>query len=177
MPIDNRDWYKGNRSWHRKRRVKDAVKAVTKAIAILLIIGLGVSTAVAYAGVEPFATYKDAVSSKIITTIAQHNITTEPTYPHNIKFRGTYRTTYLGIEAATLTFKDNTVIMGEFTGTAVSRYNATMQSETEGTMEFLDAPSGKSSLPFTYYKEADCIVFHYTADTLFGKQQSITYCK
>jgi len=44
---------------------------MAKAIVIVLIIGLGLSVAIAYAGVEPFATYKDLVSNKITTFISQ----------------------------------------------------------------------------------------------------------
>jgi len=61
MPIDNRDWYKGNRSWHRKRKIKGIVKATIKAVVVILIIGLGISTALAYAGYEPFTSTKDKI--------------------------------------------------------------------------------------------------------------------
>jgi len=78
MPIDDRDWYKGNRSWHRKRKIKGIMKATIKAVVVILIIGLGTSTALAYASIEPFATYKNVVSSKAATLIpdkAQETIT------------------------------------------------------------------------------------------------------
>ena len=52
---------------------------IAKAIVIVLIIGLGLSVGIAYAGVEPFATYKDAVSNKVMPYISSVRQTILPT--------------------------------------------------------------------------------------------------
>lgn len=149
---------------------------MAKAIVIVLIIGLGLSVAIAYAGVEPFATYKDLVSNKITTFISQDNITSEPTYPSTIKFRGTYRTLapLLGIEQ-TLTFEGDTLIIEDtLTGTNVFKYSATMESETKGFIEFTNVAGGETFIQlFTYSKEADCIIIHPTTRDSGG----LTYCR
>lgn len=145
-------------------------------ISIFLVIAFLGATACAFSGVEPFATYKDLVSNKITTFISQDNITSEPTYPSNIKFRGTYRTLapWLGIEQ-TLSFKGNTLITEDIlTGTNVFEYSATMESETKGFIEFTNVASGETSIQlFTYNKEADCIILHTTTRDSGG----LTYCR
>jgi len=148
---------------------------MAKAIVIVLIIGLGLSVAIAYAGVEPFATYKDAVSSKITTFISQYNFTTEPTYPYNIKFRGTYKASgAFGIEH-TLSFKGNILTSQDsLFGTSTYEYTATMQSKTEGFIKATWITSGETSImPFTYNKEANCIIMY----PLGRDSTGLAYCK
>lgn len=156
--------------------VRRRLKKFAKVIAILLIVGLGLSVAAAYAGIEPLSTYKDIVKDEVATSIVQQESESKPSYPRERRFKGTYTTIipWLGTEQ-TLTFKGATVtIADELTGRNIFRYVATMQSESEGILELIDITTGEVSLmSFEYVEEADCIVLY----PLGKAKGGMTYCR
>lgn len=160
-----------------KGRWKGArLKRLTRAAVVAVGILLGLLLALAYAGVQPWATYKELAQREVASFTDIPIPALEDEYPRTKRLTGTYRTTIpvLNFEQ-TITFEGDTLtVVDEFAGTLVYRYIATMQSETEGILDLEDIDSGRvSQVPMQYVPEADCLILYAQG----RDKEGVTYCR
>jgi len=159
-----------------KKPGKKRLKRLHRVVVVVVGVALGLSIAASYAGIQPFATYKDLVMQRAVTLDDFPVSAPEDVYPRTRRFAGTYRNTVPVLDyEQTLTFQSDTVTMvDEFAGTVVFRYVATMQSETEGVLDLEDVGSGKvTRVPMQYVLDADCFILYPQG----RESEGATYCK
>jgi hypothetical protein len=137
---------------------------------------LALAIAAAYAGVQPFASLKDAVQQHLITLSEVSVPVPADQYPRDKRFTGTYKTMIpvLNYEQ-TLSFRGDTLtLVDQYAGTIVYRYTATMDSATEGTLELQQTGSGSiSTVPLQYIAESDCIILYSQG----RDREGVAYCR
>ena len=152
------------------------LKRLARGVVVVAGLGLGLSIAAAYSGIQPFATYKDVVQERLATFDDIPLSAPTDAYPRTRRFSGTYSTTVpvLGSEQ-TLTFKGDTLtVVDDFAGTFVYRYTVTMQSESEGMMDLEDTDSAQvTHVPVHYIRDADCLVLYAQG----RDKEGATYCR
>ena len=142
----------------------------------MVFLALGVATAAAYAGIQPFAYYKLVLQDRVAAVTGVSLSEREPQYPGTREFTGTYRTSIPVLEyEQVLTFKGDTlIVVDDCTGTVVYRYTANMESETEGVLDLVAIASQQpASVPLQYVPEADCLILYSQGR---GKE-GVTYCR
>jgi len=153
-----------------------SLRRAARTAVIVVGIALGVTVALAYAGIQPLATYKDMVQQSLFRLDDIPIPALSEEYPRTKRFSGAYYTSIPALSLQqSLTFKSDTVtLVDEFAGTLVYRYTATMETESEGELELVDVNSGHvSQVPLQYIAEADCLTLY-----IQGKdREGVTYCK
>ena len=159
-----------------KRPAHKNPKRIARVVVVVAGLALSLAIAASYAGVQPFATYKDVVMLQLapLDDISIPVPTDE--YPRTRRFTGTYKTTIPALTfQESLTFTSDTVsVVDAFAGTVVYRYTATMQSESEGMLDLENIDSGKlTQVPMQYVPKADCLIMYIQGRDKAGT----TYCR
>lgn len=151
-------------------------KRIARVVVVVAGLALGLAIAASYAGVQPFATYKDVILLQIAPLENISISVPSDEYPRTRRFTGTYKTTIPALTfQESLTFTSDTVtVVDAFAGTVVYRYTATMQSESEGMLDLEDIDSGKvTHIPMQYILKADCLIMYVQGRDKEGS----TYCR
>jgi hypothetical protein len=156
--------------------VKRRAPRIVRLLPALTGVMLALAIAAAYAGVQPFASLKDAVQQHLITLSEVSVPVPADQYPRDKRFTGTYKTMIpvLNYEQ-TLSFRGDTLtLVDQYAGTIVYRYTATMDSATEGTLELQQTGSGSlSTVPLQYIAESDCIILYSQG----RDREGVAYCR
>ncbi len=152
------------------------LRRTIRVLVVVLGVLLGLSIAAAYAGIQPFALYKDTVLQRMISLDEITIPTPADTYPRSKRFTGTYSTKIPALTLQqSLTFRSDTVtVVDQFAGTLVYRYTVTMESAAEGVLDLEDMGSGRvTRVALEYVTEADCILLYPQG----RDREAVTYCR
>lgn len=155
-----------------KKRLRRLYSGTVVAVGIILAL----ATAASYAGVQPFATWKEVLLQRIAPFEDVRLPTPSDVYPRTRQFTGTYTTAVPVLDyEQSLTFKGDTLtVVDVFAGTFVYHYTATMESGTEGMLQLEDAENGNvSHVPLQYVPEADCLILYQQG----LEQEGVTFCR